>query len=47
MFWGFLMLLGFALGGTLERGAAFGIPVVLLGVPVVLVTIAWLVAPKR
>lgn len=45
--WACLMVFGLAIGGTLEKGAALGIPAVLLGPPAFLLLLAWVFAPRR
>jgi hypothetical protein len=45
--WGVLLLIGLALGGTLERGAQVAIPMVLLGPPAFMLLLAWVFAPRR
>ena len=44
---GILILISLSRGGTLERGAGFGIPLVLLGPPAILIALAWVFAPRK
>ena len=45
--WGCIILIGLALGGTMERGAGIGIPLVLLAPPAFLLLLAWVFAPRQ
>lgn len=45
--WACLIVFGLAIGGTMERGAAIGVPLVLLGPPAFLLLLAWVFAPRR
>ena len=44
---GLLILFAIANGATMEKGAALGIPLTLLGPPAILATLAWIFAPRR
>lgn len=44
---GLLILIAIANGATMERGAAWGVPLTLLGPPAILATLAWIFAPRR
>jgi hypothetical protein len=45
--WGCLLLLGFALGGAMEKGATWAIPLILFGPPAIALALAWVCAPRK
>lgn len=42
-----LLLLGFALGGTMEKGARWAIPLMLFGPAAIALAMAWVFQPRR
>ncbi|MGH8325634.1 MAG: hypothetical protein ACRET2_02605, partial [Steroidobacteraceae bacterium] len=45
--WLVLIVIGLALGGTMEKGAWVAIPLVLLGPAAILLALSWLFAPRQ